>query len=413
MPLNLRQYNLKPNSNYNVSVTIKKGDRVIDGLRSIYVSTPKYLTTEIENTSTASTIVFDRSYQKNTIKEPSVKVTAAQAAKSPSTQIKQFNVKNIQAPFDALKHKVTKSGGTGGKKVTIFNVDDLLTITVTLNGTYTYTGPVTLSSSDELLRGWFNRPYNINLQNSNTFKMTLTPRDMDPSVYWQPMSKSSYWASKPLSALKKGFNPADATTDVSYNVHHPGSAAVPGSQEDIPGEYQDVQGLVQTLRTSVQNQDLISQLYWDDIDQQDAIRDVIYFFFRDDTNDTDAVLGRITEWIYLDDEFVPAYPNNVGNTARYVASTGKNLSKVVPQLDENYLSLSEPIISLNKTIYQTTKMFENLQTPTQVRVAFTIARYKKDSATGSWAGTWLKTIPSGTYKDYPVLSSSEILSGSG
>jgi hypothetical protein len=407
MPLNLRHYNLKPNSNYNVSITVKKGDRVIDGLRSVYVSTPKYLTTNIENTTTTSTIIFDRSYQRNTLTEPSVEVTLPIPGKNASTEIKQWGVSLVKAPFDATVKNVAIAK-VGKVWVKGPNVDKNLTITVRINADRTYNGPVTLQSSHPNLR-WFNQPLDINIKSDNEITLTLTPRQMDPSVYWQAYAKGGAWISTPLSVLKKGFNPPDNTTSISYQVHHPPVAAVPGSTKQIPGVYQDVQGLIQTLKTSVQNQDLISQLYWDDVDEPDAIRDVIHFLFRDDTADTDAVLTNMNNWIYLDDYFVAASPSATGTT--YVQVSGRNLSKTPPELDLDYLNLSEPIISSTKTVYQTTSLFESLQTPTQVRVAFTIVRYKKNS-NGTWTGSWLKTIPSGTFKDYPVLSSPEVLSGS-
>jgi hypothetical protein len=404
MPLNLRHYNLKPNSNYNVSITVKKGDTTIDGLRSVYVSTPKYLTTNIENTTTTSAIIFDRSYQRNTITEPSVAITLPKPGKNASTEIKQWGVARVSAPFTATVKNVAIAK-VGKVWVKGPNVDKAITVTIRLNSDKNYNGPVTLQSSHPNLR-WFNQPLDINLKDDKTITLTLTPRQMDPAVFWD---SRGYWASTPLSVLKKGFNPPDNTTSVSYQVNHPAVASVPGSTRQIAGVYQDVQGLIQTLKTSVQNQDLISQLYWDDVDEPDAIRDVVHFLFRDDTADTDAVLTNMNNWIYLDDYFVAASPSATGTN--YVQASGTRLSKTPPELDLDYLNLSEPVISSTKTVYQTTSLFESLQTPTQVRVAFTIVRYKKNS-NGTWTGSWLKTIPSGTFKDYPVLSTPEVLSGS-
>jgi hypothetical protein len=366
------------------------------------------LTTNIENTTTTSAIIFDRSHQRLTDREPSVAITLGTPAKSASTEIKQFNVSKISAPFKRQKKTATKI--SSGKSSQIPYVDDLITVTVALKGgAKSYNGPVTLSSSQPNLR-WFNRPHHINLTNDTSFKITLTPREIDASVYWQPSGKKEgIWVSTPLKDLSIGFDPADASTDVNYNIHHPAVAEIPGTTTPIPGIYRDVQGLIQTLKTSVQNQDLIAQLYWDDVDEPDAIRDVIHFLFRDDTADTDAVLSNMNDWIYLDDYFVAASPSAAGTG--YVTATGTNLSKTPPELDLDYLNLSEPVISSTKTVYQTTTQFESLQTPTQVRVAFTIVRYKKN-INGTWTGSWLKTIPSGTFKDYPVLSSPETLSGS-
>jgi len=484
MPVNLRQYNVKPNSNYNVSLSLKKGDRVIDGLRSIYVSTPKYLTTGIENVSTASTIIFDRSYQRNTVQEPSVKITSAIPGRSASTQILYMDIKSVKVltsgsmGWNVNRHYVGKIVA-GGKTVNIPAAEDTVNVQITLSSRQTWKGTVSLSSNNPNLL-WMNFPTTINLTNDNVFNVSVTPITIDPSITWDGRG---YWASTIMSNLVKGVTPKDTEVGrVSYTKEHPSKDMIPGSSVNIAGIYQDVQGLTQTLKTSIQNQDLISQLYWDDIDEPDAIRDVIYFFFRDDTEDQTQILSDIKEWIYLDDSFVAAFPARVGTGvtavndsnpevgfATYTASkhsfdvgenvkiqgatpagyngtfrvtaktantftvanattgaatfssgyaksytstdynraTGTNLSKTVPELDESYLSLSEPIISLNKTVYQTGAIYENLATPTQVRVAFTIARYTKNSS-GTYDGIWLKTNTSG----YPVLSIPEVLSGS-
>jgi hypothetical protein len=432
MAINLRQYNLKPNSNYNVSLTMKKGDRIIDGLRSVYVSTPKYLTTSIENASTTSTIIFDRSYTRHTIKEPSVEITLPTAGKLPSTEIIKWEIKEVECNFSISSPQYIVQGAAG-YAVKRLAVDIPRTLTFTMTTGRTYNSSATVASSNALLRS-LNRPVFVKMETSKKgvtrFEVVLSAREIDPGVTWIPngfVKNGGYWSSETLSKLyinnggagkggiitKKGKNIA-ADTWLNISVNHPEIYSTPGSTKEIAGEYVDTQGLTQTLKTSLNNQDIISQLYWDDIDETDAIRDVVYFFFRDDTGDNSTTLNSIKEWIYLDESFVSASPiptstNYTSNN--YVRASGNKLTTAVPVLEEKYLQLSEPQVSLTKNIYQTIDQYRTLETPTQVKVAFTIARYKKNKITGAWDGSWLKTYTSGNI-GYPVLSTPEILSGS-
>ena len=411
MPLNLRQYNLKPNSNYNVSITMKKGDRVIDNLRSVYVSTPKYLTTSIENLSTTSTIIFDRAYSRLELTAPSVAITLPIPGKNASTSVESVGLSKISAPY-AAKTKTAALAKVGKVWVKGPYVDKPLLITCVLSEPLEYTGAVTLSSSEPNLI-WFNRIHNVSLNNTKTFTIELKPREMDKTIYWDARLK--VWISTPLALLVgDGINPNNSLSRLSYNKYHPKKDAVPGTTEQVAGVYQDLQGLNQTLKTSVNNQDLVSQLYWDDVDETDAIRDVVYFLFRDDTGDNPRTLNSIEEWIFLNENFVSAYPTPTETyiSGTYTRSSGDNLTKTVPPLEQRYLELSEPEISLTKNIYQTGKEYASLVTPTQVQVAFTVARYTKNRTTGNWSGSWLKTYTSGPYSGFPVLSNPEILSGS-
>jgi hypothetical protein len=427
MPLNLRQYNLKPNSNYNVSLTIKKGDTIIDGLRSIYVSTPRYLTTKIENASTTSTIIFDRSYTRHTVREPSVEITLPVPGKSASTEIIKWEIGKVECSFSRNSQRYIVQGAAGNA-IKREAVDIPRTVTFTMTQGRSYNASATLASSNALLRS-LNRPVVASMKTSKTgvtrFEIILSAREIDPGVVWVPLGylkNGGYWSSETLTKLysnnggagkggidtKNGNNAANTWLNISVN--HPEVDSIPGSEKVISGIYKDTQGLTQTLKTSINNQDLISQLYWDDIDEIDATRDVIYFFFRDDTGDNPTTLNSITEWIYLDESFAAASPIPSGTnyiSTKYVRASGNNLSKAVPAIEERYLQMSEPEISLNKTVYQTIDSYENLDTPTQVRVAFTIARYKKNNVTQQWTGEWLKTL-----NGYPVLSTPEILSGS-
>ena len=271
MPVNLRQYNLKPNSNYNVSLSLKKGDRIIDGLRSIYVSTPKYLTTGIENISTASTIIFDRSYQRNTIQEPSVKITSAIPGRSASTQILYRDIKSVKVlTSGSIKWDVNKHYYLDGRVNRPADEDTVL-VEITLTSAFTWKGTISLSSNNPNLI-WMNFAHKVNLTKDSTFKVSITPKAIDPSIYWDGRG---YWASTIMANLVKGVTPKDSEVGrISYTVEHPEKDAVPGSSVNIDGIYQDVQGLTQTLKTSVQNQDLISQLYWDDVDEGTEPHDV-------------------------------------------------------------------------------------------------------------------------------------------
>jgi len=423
MPLNLRQYNLKPNSNYNVSITIKKGDRVIDGLRSVSVSTPKYLTTALENTSTTSTIIFDRSYTRHTVTEPSVVITVPTAGKSPSTEIIPLKIKKVTCNFSRdSKQYITQ--GKAGFAVKRLAVDIPRTVRFNLVNDRNYNGSASISSSNPLLRS-MNRPVVVTSEelNQGFFEIMLSAKEIDPSLTWTTLNthkNGGYWASsKIFPKLKDGietYNDKDDVSDTWLNIQkfHPEVKSKPGSTENLPGVYVNAQGLTQTLKTSINNQDLISQLYWDDVGETDAIRDVVYFFFRDDTEDVKNA-NILSEWIYLDEYFVSAspIPSGVNFTSNsYIKATGNKLSASVPAIQEKYLQLSEPEISLSKNVYQTIDQYENLATPTQVKVAFTIARYVKNNVTQAWTGTWLKTSTNATYPGYPVLSTPEILSGS-
>jgi hypothetical protein len=423
MPLNLRQYNLKPNSNYNVSITIKKGDRIIDGLRSVYVSTPKYLTTALENTSTTSTIIFDRSYTRHTEKEPSVTITLPTPGKSATTEIIPLKIKKVTCNFSRdSKQYITQ--GAGSYAIKRLAVDIPRTVRFNLVAERNYSGSASISSSNSLLRS-MNRPVVVDSKelNEGYFEIILSAKEIDPSLTWTKLNShknGGYWASSgTFPALKNGIDTYNNSTEVSdtwLNIQkfHPEVKATAGSTVQNAGVYVNAQGLTQTLKTSINNQDLISQLYWDDVGETDAIRDVVYFFFRDDTGDvTNANL--LSEWIYLDEYFVSASPIPSGvnfKSNSYIKATGNKLSASVPAMQEKYLQLSEPEISLSKNVYQTIDQYENLATPTQVKVAFTIARYVKNNVTQAWAGTWLKTSTNATYPGYPVLSTPEILSGS-
>jgi len=485
MPINLRQYDIKPNSNYNVSITMKKGDAVIDGLRSIYVSTPKYLTTSIENASTTSTIVFDRTYGRHTEREPSVKVTSGVAAKEASTQIIKFGIKKVKSNFNmGSPFKVAK--GAAGHGIYISSADVPRTLTFTMDKARSYNGSATISTTHPLLRN-LNRPVVAYVSTSkggvSTFEITLSARDIDPGITWvsgtgSENASKGYWKSETLSKLTKGIDTSKSETWLNTQKEHKATAAVPGTTTNLPGVYVDTQGLTQILKTSINNQELVSQLYWDDTDEPDAIRDVIYFFFKDDTG------GAAKDWIYLDESFLAAVPLpsvngvtavndknpdpksakytsrghefEVGDRVRitgadnskfngvfiikavttntftvsnsttdssvkftsgsarafnnnnYRKADGTKLTASVPTLEQRYLDMDEPDISLSKIVYQSLSQFSTLSTPTQVRVAFTIARYKRSSVTGNWSGEWLKKNTSGL----PVLSTPEILSGS-
>jgi hypothetical protein len=500
MTINLRQYNLKPNSNYNVSITMKKGDRIIDNLRSVYVSTPKYITTNIENSSTTSTIVFDRSYNRHTKKEPSVKITLPTPGKSPTTEIIKWEIDFVYTNFPtSSKQKIYQ--GAAGHAVERLHADVPKTLTFSFTQKRTFKGSATLASNHPLLRS-LNRPVVVNISDDTYDTVILSPKEIDPSVTWKtrPLAvnkNGGFWSSETLEKLyrnSKGKGGIDtksgddaATAWLNISVDHPEVLPTAGSTVNLPGIYVDVQGLTQTLKTSLNNQDLISQLYWDDIGEPDAIRDVVYFFFRDDTGDNATTLNDIGQWVYLDESFISASPVPPSNrvtavndsspaagsatytsnahslsagdvvtisgasvagyngtfivtaettntftvanattgaatftsgsaqayiSKKYKSATGNKLIKTVPVLEQKYLDLSEPEISLSKIVYQTIDQYESLLTPTQVRVAFTIARYTRNSNTGDWSGVWLKTYTSGDYKGYPVLSTPEILSGS-
>ena len=49
MPFSLKEFNLKPNSLYRVSLVLNQGDKEIDTLRSFYSKTPQFFTKNLSD----------------------------------------------------------------------------------------------------------------------------------------------------------------------------------------------------------------------------------------------------------------------------------------------------------------------------------------------------------------------------
>jgi hypothetical protein len=375
MPINLNALGLIPSTPYNVSITMKVGDKEIDSLRSFSSTTPPIFNKNLVDYAPQSAIIT-RNF---------VTTRAARAAQNDVAITGTFKILSMAANFTGKTvegTKVPKKWSGGGP---LNQQAPVIQLKYKLNKDLTNAVVVSSSPSDIAKRYLLTQLTGARTTKKKVVSVNVSAAEL--GCFWSSIHKEwvggvrgeKFWSKG--NRDKKGFG--------KYLTAYKGTGAFGGSK-DIPAVI-GVKSLTSKLRTSVDP--AVTQL----LVNGEEIKDVIYFLYSDSTSNPPAE----SSYIYLDSSFVAASGVNT-TTQGWTKATGRNFKTGSTY---NFPTYSNEEISNRRVISQSlvdTIVFSNtsqqvdsvqgevdgsLSYPQNVNIAFTIIRY---TLTGdSWAPSWI------------------------
>ena len=391
MDKKLESKELRPNSLYQVTITLDSGDRVIDSLRSFTVEVPKIFTTDISTTMTTSALIPGKKYKNHRTKDatagtPSV-VTGVEIGSIKVTYA-DSNKKFSNGSYDSATYGVNV-------RITCEGLPDASTVVTIAPTTPGY--------------NWLSGTYVVN-PNNKTSDFSINGKflitDLEPGLSWVLQQKSS----DPRSAVGKWYVPGDQIDKIGETKGISGKIYFTNTKKYTPptaATYEDQIEISNTLKASITNSDILSSLTW-----ENNVKDVPFFFFSD-IQLTTGVPMDISKYLYMYESlsnvsFVPGSPKANG----FTNATGLTLSaqKNPPSYDGSNIIFSgtSPQVSKDLVVFKTASFVASngLGSPSQMRVVYTVARYIKQ-ANETWTGSWIQKDQNG----YPKLSSPELITG--
>jgi hypothetical protein len=393
MEKKLESKDLKPNSLYQVTITLDGGDKVIDSLRSFTTEVPKIFTTDISTTTTTSSLIPVKKYINYKTKDA-----------DPGTPIAVTNV-NI----GTVKLVSSSSKSKWNKKIHD-SVSYIVDVYITSSGLPEIDTLVTIIATTPGW-SWLNGSYVVTPGKDSDFwiKGTFTPGSIEPGLAWQVSgtgmsATGSYYvpASSPLDKIDKAStNIAGKIYFTNTKSYKPPTAAV----------YEDRVAIVNTVKTAITNAEVITSLTW----ENDIVKDIPFFFFTDKSG---TVAKKDYLYMYSSSSlsvsnFVAGTPNSKNNNL-FNNATGLTLAEQTapPAYNANnsIFTGATPAVTNELVVFQTVNAngigANATGFPTKMQVAYSIARYTKQSD-GTWKAEWIQKDQDG----YPILSTPEVITG--
>lgn len=397
MPINLNAIGLIPSAPYNVSISMKIGDKEIDSLRSFSTVLPPIFNQNLANYAPRSATIAKtytstrerRDYQPPVFIGSTVKVVKVKAA---------LNKKAANGG--------TNSGWTGSLDTSSATYAPRIDITFKFDKSISnasFNAPLPTNTSDPGINAMFQLGLSgsgISTTKKKNYKATVSVASLGFDYVNGTPKRKGYWYA-PLrdkffsGTSSKGYLTIPATLQIGY-----WKAAVPA----LAGVKQLTSKLTASLDPSM--------LQYLTVDED--IKDVVYFLYSDSPVD----VPDITTYRFLDDNFNEATGADIGSQG-WTQATGtyfKNgLSYNFPAYDAteliNYTRVQTDLI--NKIVFSNeTQSVDNGASsvsgevegtesfPTQISITFIIVRYTS-RPDGGWDRDWLSKDASGN----PILSS--------
>jgi hypothetical protein len=395
MDKKLESKELRPNSLYQVTISLDSGDKVIDSLRSFTTQVPRIFTTDISTTMTTSALIPGKKYKNYKAKDAT--------AGTPS-QVTSVTIGSVKVTYADSNKKFSK----GSYDSALYGVNVL----VTCEGLPDASTVVTISPTSPGYN-WLSGTYVVNPDNETSdFKINgkFLVTDLEPGLSWVLQQKSS----DPRSAVGSWYVPGEQISRIGQTINISGNIYFTNTAKYKPptaAVYEDQVSISNTLKASITNSDILSSLTW----EEGVVKDVPFFFFSDIQLQSGKSMD-ISKYLYMYESlsnvaFVPGEPK----VDSFINATGLTLlaQKNPPSYDGNNIIFTgvSPQVSKDLVVFRTVSTTgfvnsDNLGSPSQMRVVYSVARYIK-KADNTWTGSWIQKDQDG----YPKLSSPELITG--
>ena len=360
MPLNLTSKGLLHGQTYNVSIVLKDGEKVYDNFRFFQATVPKMFAEDLSAYSTLSTITNS--------------VTRSDKTNDDSTE------------------PALKTSGVSSINVTKYNIAAEVKPTYT-SSEYTFEFDININGNPSTLVYLKNFTSYLSFLNGQTLTvhkgnatMRFSGAQIAPNAtYTRATGK---FGGEDAKKLEKFFDKTKPTKKIT-------DADALGSAEYMAGTYKPASVTstytrTSSIKTNIRNANVLDSLYWDD-----NVKDYVYFFISSNASGP---------WYYFKENKDIVVDNNAsitGNDGSWSSSGPKTLTfNEFDNLEKDYVS------GASCTFFQGSKQEnDNFGIP-NVYVRFAIARYIKDSATGTVTSSWL-----GKDTKTPQMSNIERLDG--
>ena len=369
MPINLNALELIPSTPYNVSISMKIGDKEIDSLRSFSSTTPPIFNKNLENYAPSSATIT-RVYNQ----------TRAPREKSTESTITTFKIISVKAKLAGYNASGgSSSGWKGGGSLNQYapmmrlsykvNVDLKNAAITSINATKTGNKYVL----DQLAGG-------------RTTKKKIVTVDVpvtELGMTWSSIHKE--WTGGIRGTKLFGGSKGKFSTDFS-------GTGVYGQSVEIPAVV-GVYSLTSTLRTYV-DPSISNSLV-----NGEEIKDVVYFLYSESTSNP----PNESTYLYIDENFISASGVDTA-VQRWSPASGTRFKE---NATYNFPAYSSEDISSRKTINQslidkivfsnTSQRVDNSigeingtesDYPSTISIAFTVIRYTLNTD-GSWSPSWI------------------------
>jgi hypothetical protein len=384
MPFSLKEYNLKPNSTYRVSLVLNQGDKEIDSLRSFYSKTPIFFT---KNLPDLTCYPFSRTGTKPTAAKPDV--TTGGTVVSLKVDKLSWKIKGSLKSGTTPKYNFTLTFKKINKKTVNFSAQQLA---------------IDISSGNAWMQRALQQMVIGAARSAKNGKIYFTVDAATMGLTRTGSAGSYNWNSDSVAPRTNGsYTPKKSFPKIKYTT---GATTVPGT----PAYF----ATSKYIEASVDNS-IYSELI-----NTDTIKDVIVWLFSDNQNDAPTSITQ-GDWKFLD--------ITSGNNA-FVAGQGGLLTAIRATGQSIYLSTSyylptyadlKTIIDSNKKnngILQKMEVFSdsNLNAgtgvtlsdqkiPTNFYICFTIVRFTLIN--NAWTSQWLVQEPNSAF---PTPQISQIMS---
>jgi hypothetical protein len=365
MPFSLKEFNLKPNALYRVSLVLNQGDKEVDSLRSFYSKTPQFFTKNL------SDFVSYPLIKTGVIPTPAIPPTTS-GGTDIFVKMDKISWKLVGSLKKSAvpKYNFTltlKKQGTGKKAKTVNFSNQVLEIQV--------------GSSNAWIQRILKNMVTLGALSAKNGKITFTIDAVTMGLTLETTgsgfnTKYQWFSDRVAWLYSDSINPKKDFVQLKYTT---GVTTTPGT----PAYQKTSKSLTASVNTSI----------YSELVDEDEVKDIIFWLYSDIGENAPT---SITDggWKFLDFGF----SHSIGNLTGWTRATGQNIYVST----NNYYLPSYSDLGIfpykHNGVLESIKVFDNgdsgqniqpseTQAPTYFYVCFTIVRFTLKN--NVWTSQWL------------------------
>lgn len=384
MSFSLKEYNLKPNSTYRVSLILNQGDKEIDSLRSFYSKTPVFFTKNLKDL-----VCYPFATTKTNQTKSTSSTTVGGTVVSLKVDKLSWKIKGSLKSGTTPKYNFTLTLKKRNKKTVNFSAQQLA---------------IDVSSGNAWMQRALEKMVIGGARSAKTGKIYFTVDGSNMGLTRTGSAGSYNWNSDSVAPKTNGsYKPTKNFPKIKYTT---GATTIPGT----PAYF----ATSKYIEASVDNS-IYSELI-----NTDTIKDVILWLFSDDQNTAPTSIEE-GDWKFLDiTSGNNAFIAGQGGILKSTRATGQSIylsnSYYLPTYDEVKTAVNSDKRS-NGSFKRTAPVFSDsnlnnglgvdliVNIPTNFYICFTVVRFTLIN--NVWTPQWLVQEPNSAF---PKPQISQIMS---